>query len=126
MCQRLALVAVEQDDVARLFGRAAVYPPFETATRSAHAGVCQRFCHPSNPRPIATPMIRIAITPAAYEAIIATLPQGAPLWPVQRQGGQCLVHVEAAVVDRLRAMRGPGEDYSDVILRLTQLEASGT
>ena len=71
-------------------------------------------------------MIRIAITPAAYEAIIATLPQGAPLWPVPRQGGQCLVHVEAAVVDRLRAMRGPGEDYSDVILRLTQLEASGT
>ena len=39
-------------------------------------------------------MIRIAITPAAYEAIIATLPQGAPLWPVERQGGECLVHVE--------------------------------
>ncbi len=64
-------------------------------------------------------MIRIAITPAAYEAIIATLPQGATLWLVQRQGGECLVHVEAAVVDRLRAMRGPGED---VILRIAGRE----
>ena len=27
------------------------------------------------------PMIRIAITPAAYDALIATLPEGAPLWP---------------------------------------------
>ncbi len=68
-------------------------------------------------------MIRIAITPAAYEAICATLPEGAPLWPVEGQGGQCFIHVEAAVVDRLAAMRGPGEDYSDVILRLVELEA---
>ena len=30
---------------------------------------------------------------------------------------------EAAVVDRLRAVRGHGEDYSDVIMRLAQLEA---
>ena len=37
-----------------------------------------------------------------------------------------LIHVEAVVVDRLRAMREPGEDYSDVILRLVQLEASGS
>ena len=28
------------------------------------------------PRPIATPMIRISITPAAFEAIAATLPLG--------------------------------------------------
>ena len=27
--------------------------------------------------------------------------------------------LEAAVVDRLAAMRGPGESYSDVIVRLT-------
>ena len=40
--------------------------------------------------------------------LIATLPEGAPLWPVQRQGGRprCLIHVEAAVLDRLQAMRG--------------------
>jgi hypothetical protein len=42
------------------------------------------------------------------------------------QGGQCLIHVASAIVDRLKAMRGPGEDYSAVILRLAQLEASGS
>ncbi len=55
-------------------------------------------------------MIRIAITPAAYDANCSTLPQGAPLWPVEGQGDKCFIHVEAAVVDRLRTMRGPGED----------------
>jgi hypothetical protein len=30
---------------------------------------------------------------------------------VQRQGGQCLIHVESAVIDRLMAMRRAGEDY---------------
>ena len=61
------------------------------------------------------------------KSLCSTLPQGAPLWPVERQGSQkCLIHVEAAVVDRLRAMRGPGEDYGDVIVRLAQLEASGS
>ncbi len=44
-------------------------------------------------------MIRIAITPAAFEAF---------------------------VLDRLRAICRPGESYSDVILRLAHLEASGT
>jgi hypothetical protein len=44
------------------------------------------------------PMIRIAIT-AAYHAICSTLPQDAPLWPVERQGGQFLICVEAAALD---------------------------
>ena len=43
--------------------------------------------------------------------ICAKLPD-APLWPVHRQGGQCLIHIEAAVLDRLRAMRKLGERYS--------------
>ena len=38
------------------------------------------------------------------------------------QGGKYVVQVETAVLDRLRAMRGPGEDYSDVILQLVELE----
>ena len=33
-------------------------------------------------------MIKIAITAAAYDAIRSTLPQDAPLSPVERQGGQ--------------------------------------
>ena len=32
-------------------------------------------------------MTRIAITAAAYNAICSTLPEDAPLWPLQRQGG---------------------------------------
>ena len=34
--------------------------------------------------------------------------------------GECHVWLEPRVVDRLRAMRGPGESYSDVILRLIE------
>jgi hypothetical protein len=32
--------------------------------------------------------------------------------------GERLIWLDRAVVDRLRAIRGPGESYSDVILRL--------
>jgi hypothetical protein len=34
------------------------------------------------------------------------------------------MQVEAAVVDRMRAMRRPGESYSQAILRLVELETS--
>jgi hypothetical protein len=44
----------------------------------------------------------------------------APLGPVHHPDGQCLVHIEATVLDLLRAMRKPGESHSDVILRLVQ------
>jgi hypothetical protein len=68
-------------------------------------------------------MIRIALTDAAYDAIASTLPNAAR-WPMQRDRGQCFIQVEAAVVDRLRAMRRPGESYSQVILRLVGPETS--
>ena len=35
-----------------------------------------------------------------------------------------LHQVEAGVVDRMRAMRRPGESYSRVLLRLVELETS--
>ena len=69
-------------------------------------------------------MIRVALTDAAYDAIASTLPRGAARWPMQRDRGQCFIQVEAAVVDRMRAMRRPGESYSQVILRLVELETS--
>jgi hypothetical protein len=40
---------------------------------------------------------------------------------MQRDGGRCFIQVESAVVDRMRAMRQPGESYSAVILRLVEL-----
>jgi hypothetical protein len=67
-------------------------------------------------------MIRVVLTDAAYDAIASTLPKGAARWPMQREQGQCFIQVEAAVVDRMRGMRRPGESYSEVILRLVELE----
>jgi hypothetical protein len=69
-------------------------------------------------------MIRIALSDATYDAIASTLPKGSARWPMQRDGDQCFIQVEAAVVDRMRAMRRPGESYSAVILRLIELGAT--
>jgi hypothetical protein len=62
-------------------------------------------------------MIKIAITEAALVAIAKTLPEGTVL-QVDRRGGQCFIHLDDAMADRLGALRGPGESYSDVILRM--------
>ena len=66
-------------------------------------------------------MIRIALSDATYDAIASTLPRGSARWPMQRDGDQGFIQVEAAVVDRMRAIRRPGESYSAVILRLVEL-----
>ena len=69
-------------------------------------------------------MIRVVLTDAAYDPIASTLPQGAAQWPTRRDRGKCFIQVEATMVDRMRAMRRPGECYSEVILRLVELETS--
>ncbi len=71
-------------------------------------------------------MIRIALTKAAYDAIASTLPKGAARWPMRRERDQCFIQVEAAVVDRMRSMRRSGESYSNVILRLVDVESQGS
>ena len=64
-------------------------------------------------------MIRIAITQAAFEAIAATLPLGSVGYENEvNERGERYLWLAPNVVDRLRALRGPGESYSDVILRL--------
>jgi hypothetical protein len=71
-------------------------------------------------------MIRISITAAAYDAIASTLPLGSIGYEAEPdEKGQRLIWLEAAVVNRLRAMRKPGESNSDVILRLVEMEAKG-
>jgi hypothetical protein len=57
-------------------------------------------------------MIRISITASAFDAIAATLPSTVLFEREPDDKG------ERQILDRLRAMRGPGESYSDVILRL--------
>ena len=64
-------------------------------------------------------MIKIAISAEAFEAIARTLPLGSVGYENKTdEQGQRLIWLDPAMVDRLRAMRGPGESYSDVILRL--------
>jgi hypothetical protein len=68
-------------------------------------------------------MIRIAITPAAYAAIAATLVLGTvAVEPERAQDGSVHIWLDPGVVARLKAARGPGESYSDVILRLAAAE----
>jgi hypothetical protein len=65
-------------------------------------------------------MIKIAITQAAFEAIARTLPLGSVGCENQiNERGERLIWLDHAVVARFRTMRGPGESYSDVILRLS-------
>jgi hypothetical protein len=71
-------------------------------------------------------MVRIAITQAAYDAICATLPLGSVGYENEAdEEGNRLIWLDRAVVDRLRAMRGPGESYSDVILRIAAEKIGG-
>jgi hypothetical protein len=66
-------------------------------------------------------MIRIAISQAAFEAIARTLPLGSVSFENKTdEHGNRLVWLDRAIVDRLRAMRGPSGSYSDVILRLAK------
>ena len=76
-------------------------------------------------------MIRIAISQAAFETIARTLPFGTVSFENKiTENGERLIWLESNVVDRLRALRGPGESYTDVILRVVaeglMAEASGT
>lgn len=69
-------------------------------------------------------MIRITMTPAACAAIAATLPSSVGVEEQRAPNGDYFIWLDRRVVDRLvdrlRAMRGPGESYSDVILRLAE------
>ena len=54
-------------------------------------------------------MIRIAITPAAFDAIAATLPLGSVGYEAERDAqGNCLVWLDEWTVNKLGALRGPG------------------
>ena len=64
-------------------------------------------------------MVRIAIIEAAFDAITKTLPLGSARYEnATNEKGERLIWLDRAVVDRLRSLRGPGESYSEVILRL--------
>jgi hypothetical protein len=65
-------------------------------------------------------VIRIAISQAAFDAIASTMPLGSVAFDAQaNERGERLIWLPPDVLAKLRAMRGPGEDYSTVILRLS-------
>ena len=63
-------------------------------------------------------VVTISITAEAIAAIEATLADGYEAEARPDGKGGYLVTLDRNVLDRLRAMRGPGESYADVILRL--------
>ena len=66
-------------------------------------------------------MIRIAISVEAFEAIARTRTFGSMSFENKiDEHGQRLIWLDRVVVDRLRSLRGPGEGYSDMILRLAK------
>jgi len=67
-------------------------------------------------------MICITVTAEAYAAIKATLPTDTQTWPPSPGDlGDVVIWLDQAMLDdRIEAMRGPGESYSDVILRLAK------
>ena len=66
-------------------------------------------------------MVRITISVEAFEAIARTLPLGSVGYEVEaNERGERYVWLEAVMADRLGAMQGPGESYSDAILRLVK------
>ena len=66
-----------------------------------------------------------AISAEAFEAIARTLPLGSVGYENEiNERGERLICLDHGVVSRLRAMRGLGESYSDVILRLVEGENS--
>jgi hypothetical protein len=76
-------------------------------------------------------VVRIAISQAAFEAIAATFPLGSVGFEAEATGsdrqpvGERAVWLDEVWVDRLGAMHGPGETYSDVILRIAKAEGWG-
>jgi len=70
-------------------------------------------------------MIRIAISPAAFDAVAATLPVGSVAVEAEaNERGERYVWLEERWLNKLDAMRRPDETYSHVILRLVGMEGS--
>jgi hypothetical protein len=67
-------------------------------------------------------MVRISITPAAFEAIAATLPWNVGFKNKRAPNGDWLIWLDHNAIAKLRALRGPGESYSDVIIRVTRAD----
>jgi hypothetical protein len=64
-------------------------------------------------------VVTISITAEAYAAISSTLPKGVRAEARLDEGGGFKITLDRHTLDGLAALRGQGESYSDVIVRLT-------
>jgi hypothetical protein len=62
-------------------------------------------------------MIRIEISAAAYAAISAGVPEQSRLPAEPSPSGGFYLWLDRMTLNKLMAARGPGESYSDMILR---------
>jgi hypothetical protein len=68
-------------------------------------------------------VLHIAITAEDFEVIVAALPVGSVMYEAQLDArGRRLICLERTAADKLGEMHGPGESYSDVIMRLAITE----
>jgi len=65
-------------------------------------------------------MVTIAITPEAFAIIVATLPDGYKAELSSDGNGGFMITLPNGILDRLEVPRGPGESYSDVIIRVAR------
>jgi hypothetical protein len=65
-------------------------------------------------------MVKIAISQEAFDAIAGAMPVESVGFAQTNERGERLIWLPRGVVAKLRAMRGRGESYSNVILRLRQ------
>jgi hypothetical protein len=63
-------------------------------------------------------MIRLALSQAAFQAIVDTLPGNVGVENQRADNGDVYVWLDPGVVAKLKAMRSAGESYSDVVLRV--------
>ena len=65
-------------------------------------------------------MVTISISAEALAAIAGTLPDGREADHRPDGKGGFFITLPHGVVDRLKALRGPGQSFSDVIVRLAR------
>jgi hypothetical protein len=69
-------------------------------------------------------MVKITISPQAFAALAATLPLGSvAVEPERAPDGSVGIWLDHATLEKLKAMRGAGGSYSDVILALAEATA---
>jgi hypothetical protein len=70
-------------------------------------------------------MVRIQISPVAFHAIAATLPGNVGFENKRALNGDWFIWLPHDVLAKFNHLRGPGESYSDVILRVAAEATEG-